>query len=151
VNIRVEFDQTGASFVSSPVLDTGPAIFTLNGRGQGHAVAVNPNGSVNDTNNPVPAGEVVRVFGTGFGAVEPPIASGALAPADTLHRVVENVEASIGGVSAEVSFAGLAPNFVALYQIDLTVPSDAPTGDIVPLGMSVGDRGLENLVWISVE
>jgi uncharacterized protein (TIGR03437 family) len=151
VTVRVEYDETGTGSLQVPVLRAGPALFTLNGRGQGHAVALNPNGSVNDANNRVGPGEVISVYGTGFGAVEPSIESGALAPASPLSRVVEPVEAFINGEQAQVTFAGLAPNFVALYQIDIMVPADTPRGMVIPLQIQVGDRQLENLTWISVE
>ena len=44
---------------------------------------------------------------------------------------------TIGGRNAPVLFCGLAPGFVGLYQVNATVPSDAPTG-IQPLVMKVG-------------
>jgi uncharacterized protein (TIGR03437 family) len=151
VTVRVEYTETGSGELDIPVLQTGPAVFTLNGRGQGHAVALNPNGSVNDANNRVAPGEVIRVYGTGFGVVEPSVESGMLAPTSPLSRTVEQVRAAIGGQEAEVTFAGLAPNFVALYQIDIIVPENTPAGRIIPLQIAVGDEELENLTWISVE
>ena len=35
---------------------------------------------------------------------------------------------TIGGRPAAVEFAGLAPDYVGLYQINVRVPPDAPTG-----------------------
>jgi uncharacterized protein (TIGR03437 family) len=36
---------------------------------------------------------------------------------------------TIGGSTAAVSFAGLTPGSVGLYQIDVDVPADAAPGD----------------------
>jgi uncharacterized protein (TIGR03437 family) len=41
------------------------------------------------------------------------------------------VTATVGGHDAKVLFAGLAPGAVGLYQINVRIPEDAPTGDAV--------------------
>lgn len=151
VTVRVDYDESGTLSNTIPVIMSGPAVFTQNGRGQGLAIARNANGSVNDRLNPASPGEALTIYATGLGAVEPGIPSGMPAPADPLSRVVENVRVAVGGVEAEVLFAGLAPNFVGLYQIDILVPETVEPGQIVPLGLQVGERGLENFVWVSIE
>jgi uncharacterized protein (TIGR03437 family) len=40
-------------------------------------------------------------------------------------------------VGAYVSFAGLAPGWVGLYQVNVQVPANAPVGDAVPVALSV--------------
>jgi uncharacterized protein (TIGR03437 family) len=44
----------------------------------------------------------------------------------------------IGGVPTNVLFSGLAPTFVGLYQINVQVPADVPSGDAVTLTVSIG-------------
>lgn len=152
VTVRVEYADTGSGQVNIPLLNAGPAIFTLNGRGQGHAAAINPNGSVNDRNNAVAPGQVISVYATGLGAVTPEIATGMAAPEgeDNLREVVAEVTARIGGEDAEVLFAGLAPGFVGLYQVNIRVPQSVTPGIIVPIELTIGDRTVENLTWITV-
>ena len=153
VTVRVEYEDTGTSQVNIPLLEAGPAIFTLNGRGQGHAAAINPNGSVNDSNNPVAPGQVISIYATGLGAVAPEIETGMLTPEgeDELREVVADVTATVGGEDAEVLFAGLAPNFVGLYQVNIRVPESVTPGLIVPIELTIGERSVENLTWITVE
>jgi uncharacterized protein (TIGR03437 family) len=48
------------------------------------------------------------------------------------------VTVTIGGVPVVPSFAGLAPGWVGLYQVNVEVPPNAPVGDAVPVVVSVG-------------
>ena len=41
--------------------------------------------------------------------------------------------ATIGGVNAPVQFAGLAPGFVGLYQVNVEIPASVTPGSEVPL------------------
>jgi uncharacterized protein (TIGR03437 family) len=45
---------------------------------------------------------------------------------------------TIGGVPATVSFSGLAPGFVGLYQINAQVPAATLTGPWIPIGLTIG-------------
>ena len=56
----------------------------------------------------------------------------------------------IGDAQARVAFAGLAPGFVGLYQVNAQVPASSPSGENVPLAISIG--GADSLVvTIAVE
>jgi len=60
------------------------------------------------------------------------------------------VTVTIGGVPAYVSFAGLAPGWVGLYQVNVQVPANAPVGDAVAVALSVGGVA-SNQVTIAVQ
>jgi uncharacterized protein (TIGR03437 family) len=49
-----------------------------------------------------------------------------------------------------VSFSGLVPGLVGLYQINLQVPANAPIGDAVPMIIVVGGSN-SNSVSIAVQ
>jgi len=60
---------------------------------------------------------------------------------DTLPPFAETTakpDVRIGSVPAEVTFSGLAPGFVRLNQVNANVPTDAPTGDAVPVQLEIG-------------
>src|ERR1022692_1629415 len=71
----------------------GPAIFTLYGSQE--AAALNQDYSVNSQDNPAAARQAILLFGTGLGAVSPPVPTGAAASADPLSWVTANVTAAV--------------------------------------------------------
>jgi glucosylceramidase len=99
----------------------GPAIFTLYGSPE--AAALNQDYSVNSQDRPAAAGQAIFLFGTGLGAVSPAVATGAPASSDPLSWVAAKVTATVGGVAADVLFAGLAPGFAGLWQVNIALPT----------------------------
>jgi len=78
-------------------------------------------------------GEIVAVYATGLGVTNPAVRSGEAAPSDPLAKVTTPVEATVGGKAAVVHFAGLAPSFVGLYQVNVQIPAAVTPGSAVPL------------------
>lgn len=130
--VSVSVGGTPAATRSIAVRGAAPGIFLLD---QGHAAALNQDFSVNGPGRPAAPGSVLQVFLTGLGAVDHPVPNGAAAPADPLSRV-PGVTASIAGQPASLLFAGLAPGFAGLYQVNVVVPQIAPGG--YPLQISAG-------------
>jgi glucosylceramidase len=122
----------------------GPGIFTLYGSQQ--AAALNPDYSVNSQSRP--ASDYIQLFGTGFGAVSPAVPNGAPASADPLSQVVATVTATVGGSpSSNVLFAGLAPGFAGLWQVNVLLP--AGTSGAVPVIVSVSGAVSNTVtVWV---
>lgn len=118
-----------------PVAEFGPGIFTLQG-GIGQAAAINPDGSVAAPANPAKPGSTIVVYATGLGAVTPVIDSGA-APGKVQRDAATMPTVLIGGVSAQVAFAGLSPQFVGVNQINVVVPT-VPAPGVVPLQIQDG-------------
>jgi uncharacterized protein (TIGR03437 family) len=90
------------------------------------------------------------IYCTGLGPVDPQIPSGVAAPGDPLSRVTSPVEVTIGGIVASVDFAGLAPGFAGLYQINARVPAAVTPGGAVTVSVKVGTR-TGNAVTIPVQ
>jgi len=101
-----------------------PGIFTTSQTGSGQGAILNTRGALVDGGAAAAAGEVVQVFATGLGMTNPVAKSGELAPsAEPLARVTAEVTAEIDGKPARVFFAGLAPGFVGLYQVNVEIPA----------------------------
>ncbi|HWP85140.1 MAG TPA: hypothetical protein VNN17_08120, partial [Terriglobia bacterium] len=116
-----------------------PGIFTFSSDGMGAGAILHADFSPVSIANPARIGETVSIFATGLGTVSPLIASGVGAPTDgTQHRTTATPVVTIGGVNATVSFSGLAPGFVGLYQVNVRIPSNAPVGTNIPVSIRVG-------------
>jgi uncharacterized protein (TIGR03437 family) len=84
---------------------------------------------------PAQPGETVVVYGVGFGSVVPNIPAGEIA-AQT-NQLSASLQVLFGQTPAELPYFGLAPNFVGLYQFNITVPA-IPNDDLVPLTFNLG-------------
>lgn len=103
-----------------------PGIFLVNGRPA--IVRSSTNELLSDTVRAVP-GEFLTIYTTGLGAVDTAVETGAPAPATSLVRTRVVPRVIIGGFEATVQFAGLAPGFVGLYQVNVQVPANVPSGN----------------------
>ncbi len=130
----------GTAAGRAPVLSTSPGIFD-------GTIAHGATGTPVDGSNPAARGEILVLFATGLGATQPEVASGSPAPSDPLARTAIPVTARFGDQQAPVHFAGLAPGFVGLYQVNIQVP-EGVSGD-VPLTIQAGGRS-SNAVIVSI-
>jgi len=139
--------RRGESIIEAilPVAAASPAVFG----GIFQPAIVNEDASLNTAENPAVRGRPIVVYGTGQGVVDPPLASGKIAPLSPLSRS-HNVTATIGDQQARVEFAGLAPGFVGLWQVNAVVPQDAPAG-FVPLVLVVNDSFSSGPVYLYVQ
>jgi len=132
--------------VSVPVVAAHPGLFTAPGGER--AVIINQDDSVNGPGNPEARGRFIVLYATGQGETDPPVNTGQPAPgAEPLARV-SNVMVNFGDVSVVPAFAGLAPGFVGLLQVNVQIPGDAPVGDDVPISISV--QGITSKAGVAV-
>ncbi len=98
-----------------------PAIFRINAGidTDNRGAILNSDGKLNLSSNPARRGSTISVYGTGFGAI---------VPSGSLYITAAPVTAVLGGVELPVQFAGLAPGFIGLYQINLALPQASPPG-----------------------
>jgi len=88
--------------------------------------------------NPVHRNDVLVIYLTGLGKVSPFVENGRPAPSDPLATTIDQPEVNIGGVGAPVLFSGLTPGQVGLYQLNVSIPGNAPKGLGIPLNIVVG-------------
>jgi uncharacterized protein (TIGR03437 family) len=120
-----------------------PAVFTQDnsGTGAGSILIQNSAGMVflATPATPATAGDTLLIFCAGLGAVTPDVPAGAAAPSSPLAMTTNPVTVTVGGQTAQVLFAGLAPGFAGLYQVNATVPSGITAGSDIPVILTVDD------------
>jgi uncharacterized protein (TIGR03437 family) len=80
-------------------------------------------------------GDTILLYGIGFGPVSDGTPAGVIDQG--LNMVNGSLEISIGGVSAQIQYAGLTPGVVGLYQFNVVVPN-IPASDNTPLTFTFG-------------
>ena len=172
INFQVPWELVGQSQASLIVASDGttmgpvnvnlapfaPGLFSTSqsGSGQGAILISGSGGAVAGLSGafpgsrPVRRGGFIEIFAIGLGAVEKQPASGAPALANPLSMSTSTPVVTIGGVPAAVTFSGLAPGFVGLYQVNAEVPANARTGDAVPVALTIGGV-TSNTVTIAVQ
>ena len=158
VSLSVQRSGTVSVPIGITIADLGPAIFAVNGVGTGQgAVTIASSGVLAAPvgtfpgSQPVKRGDFLAIYCTGLGAVNNTPADGAPAPSSPpLATTLANPSVIIGGLPAVVSYSGLAPGLVGLYQVNVQVPNNAPTGDAVNLAITVGSL-TSNTVTVAVQ
>lgn len=108
------------------------------------------NGSIPETGNePAKPGETIIFYGTGFGAVNPSSFQYAGTVASEIMSVAADVKFKIGDRDAAVHYAGLSPGLVGVYQFNVTVPADAPSGDL-PVAVTLAGEAIPQNLFLSV-
>jgi uncharacterized protein (TIGR03437 family) len=111
------------------VAAASPGIFIVDQASSAAAVLHAADYSLVTSSSPARPGEYLLIYCTGLGAVGTSVASGAMAPSVPPDSTVQPPTVSIANLSANVTFAGLAPGFVGLYQINVQAPAGLPTGN----------------------
>jgi uncharacterized protein (TIGR03437 family) len=88
------------------------------------------------------------ILATGLGAVNPPVQTGNNALDGQVHNTTTLPTVKVGGVEAQVVFSGMSPQFVGVYQLNIVIATGTPTGDKIPLQISMG--GVTSLSTITI-
>ena len=153
-SLTIQRDNTLSAPVPVTITELQPGIFTTTGTGSGQGailihgaeVLAGPAGGPIPNERPVQPGEYLEIYCTGLGLAQASdgtqLADGAEAPAsgNPLYQTVATTSVTIGGIDAPVLFSGLAPGFVALSQVNVQVPVNAPAGDAVSVVLTVTNK-----------
>ena len=147
-DVVVTLNSTSSLPEKIAIAPAAPGIFTIP-PGVGNAVFVNLDGTVASAStalgvptHPIARGESGLFYATGLGNLTPFLVDGAN---DTtqLHTANQTPIVWIGGVktgiTAQVLFAGQAPQFPGVNQINIVIPLNAPVGDAIPIQIQSAD------------
>ena len=111
-----------------------PALFQLDAQ---TAVAVRPDGSVITAQAPATPGEIVLLYATGLGRTLPPVPYGQLFYQAAPLEQLADFKLVLDGTTAEsgaVAYAGIAPGFAGLYQINVILPKSTKANPEIQIG-----------------
>ena len=150
----------------------GPGVFTVSGSGQGQAAvmftgttALAASLGFREGSRPARSGDVLEIYATGLGAVEPPIADGrnSCAPdgvclADGSNVVLRHTAARprvwIGAhvlAPGNIRFSGLAPSMAGVNLVVVEVPPNLAPSAAAELRLAIGGRVSQSGVTIAIE
>jgi uncharacterized protein (TIGR03437 family) len=147
--------------IQTQIVASQPGIFTLNSEGTGQAVLVNladnsiagPSGSSPGA-HPILRGQPAYFYITGLGAMTPSVAdgSGSCPAANGLCNAKAQPAVFVGGIQAQITFAGQAPGYPGVSQINLAIPSTVSPGSSVSLIVKSADGTVtSNTATIAVQ
>jgi uncharacterized protein (TIGR03437 family) len=150
--VQVESAGLRSQPVTIPVQASAPGIYCYNG-GSGQAVAINTAAgamAVFNKDSPAAPGSYLTFFITGEGQTAMPWADGLLPLAPVFPIPAAPVKVMIGGIPSDCSgnWAGLI--YAGVTQVNACVPQGAPTGDAVPLEVSVAGVSAQTGVTIAI-
>jgi uncharacterized protein (TIGR03437 family) len=145
VSVQVMSNEQQSNTLTTQEQQFAPSFFTTGG---GTIVAaVHTNGTIVSTSQPAAPGEVLMLYGTGFGPTTPASPTGQLVAAPV--ALANTVQLMIGGVNVPTTaFAGLVES--GLYQFNVTVPSTLPNGNAAVVA-SIGGVQSQSGVSIPVQ
>ena len=122
-----------------PVTTAAPGIFTLDSSGSGSGAVLNEDSTVNSPSNPADRGSIIMLFATGAGQTTPPGVDGQVAEGPGAPPAAP-LSVQIGGMDAELLYAGAAPGLVAgILQVNCRIPLEIDPGYTVPFSLRVGE------------
>ena len=152
--VIVEYRGERSQPVTLSVVETAPALFTLDSTGKGQAAMLNETGCCNSRRNPAAPGEAAVLYATGAGQTFPASLTGAV-EAHNRDRDYPAPRAAVrvlvGGKPAQITFLGSAPHMVSgMVQINIRLPRNTPLGDAVPLQIIAGNAASPDGVTMAV-
>jgi uncharacterized protein (TIGR03437 family) len=149
VNLRVRTDRGVSGTVSLSVAARAPRLLTRTMNGRGDALLLHSDYALVTSESGAKAGEYLILYLIGLGAVSPPIAAGKPSgdggKGGPLNVLTEPVTVLINGVAVTAAWAGLAPYYPGLYQVNFQAPSNLPAGEL-RLQVRCGQQVSQDLV-----
>ncbi len=137
--LTVSYNGQTSAARSFRVVNSAFGTFSLNQAGSGPGIITNFESAtaqpVNTALRSARPGQTLILYGTGLGPLPAGNADNTAAPAVTINQA--NVELFVGNRVAPVAYAGRAPGFAGLDQINFVVPAGVE-GCSVPVAIKTG-------------
>jgi uncharacterized protein (TIGR03437 family) len=145
LNLTVNLEEPG--LLAPPQFKIGATQYVVALFPDGTTYVAPPGAIANATSRRAKPGDIITLYGIGFGAVTPSIAAGQIVgQANTLSAPLHIL---FGGIEATLKYDGLAPSAVGLYQFNLVVPNVAAS-DTVPVTFTLAGVAGAQTLYIAV-
>jgi uncharacterized protein (TIGR03437 family) len=141
----VTITVTSSQFTDSlqfTMQEATPAVYMLDHAHQGAVVITGTNSTAMPTTDAKPSrparkDESLSIYANGLGPVQEELPLGTPAPLDHPVSTKDQVTVVLGDVELQASFAGLAPGATGVYQVNVQLSQDVPSGNSVPFYLKV--------------
>ncbi|MGD0361877.1 MAG: hypothetical protein ABSC93_13475 [Bryobacteraceae bacterium] len=127
---------TRGPIVTVTLQNAAPAMFQLSAAA---VVASHLDWSVISSDAPATAGEIITLWATGLGNTNPELEDGVLPTGLQWLSLLDDFNVWIGGAPLDpgaILYAGVAPGYAGLYQINVRLPDPLPTDPEIRLALA---------------
>jgi len=131
-----------------------PSTFVVSGKqylaalfADGVTFALPPNTLPGVTSRYAKPGDTLVVYGVGFGPTVPAISAGQIT--SQANSLASPLQVSFGGIAGTLTYMGLSPSYVGLYQFNIVVPNVA-NNDFVPIVFTLGATPIAQTVYTAI-
>ena len=104
------------------------------------------NGTLSRTTVPAAPGEIIILWGTGFGPTNPAAPVGMEVPSDRTYYTISPLAIRLGNTPAKVFGAALAAGLAAVYQVVIQIPESLMDGDYPVTATVAGVRSAADVL-----
>jgi uncharacterized protein (TIGR03437 family) len=129
----------GAASVQIHLATTSPGFFEWNGN---FAIAEHADGSLITDSDPAQPDEIIVLYAAGLGRTTPDLTPGAIAARATSILYESQMNILLNGVpcpQTDIYYAGAAPGFAGLYQINVRLPSVLPPNPQIQIAIGLSE------------
>lgn len=140
VKIRVVREGITGPEVTVTLADAAPALLLLQ-TAAGYALTAHADNSVIAPDSPAHPGDTIVVYATGLGKTQPNPASGEIPQYAAQIQRLSDLKMSLAGSAVDpvrIKYAGVAPGWAGLYQINLVLPDNLPADP--EIRVAIGDH-----------
>ena len=139
--------QVTANFT---IAQDAPGLFTLTSNNKAYALAFHTNGALVTEASPAKAGEVLTLYGTGFGPTTPARPEGLPVPVSPSFVVTDPASVQVGTASFAAQSAYAFPGAVGIDVVKFTLGSGTPSGGDFQLTVTI-NKVVSNTVLLPIQ
>jgi uncharacterized protein (TIGR03437 family) len=119
------------------VVRNAPGLFPSAQAGQTYAMVMHENGTPVTAAAPARPGELLTVYGTGFGPTDHPRLEGSAVPASPRYMLLDPITIQVGASTFKPESAHAAPGQVGIDAVQFRLDGSVPSGAAIPIYLTV--------------